>query len=759
MIVPPRGRWLVLILEIVFSGMAYSQVRKKVDLNKVPIDDYAFQLRRAHEKINLDGTPDEAVWQVADSLTDFYANYPFDTGYAVCKTVVRMMYNDRFLYLSAVCYNSKIGKNITQTMGRDWSVRDTDGLQFVIDPFNDKTNGFGFGISPYNAQRDGLVTNGGNDGVTTAWDNKWYSETQILEDRWTCEIAIPFSTLRFKPGLKEWRINFCRIDYKQNEMSTWVPLFRNFSVANLGYAGRMIWDEPIEKKGPSFSLIPYLTGQLDQNWPNATRNDLPATHSEKMKFNAGLEAKVPVSNSLNLDLAMNPDFSQVDVDRQITNLTRFELFFPERRNFFLENADLFDLFGGASVRPFFSRRIGIVRNPTTGLYELNPILFGARLTGKPSQNWRIGALNAATPNNEGLGQKGQNYTMLAFQRQLFKRNNFGAFLVNRQATGTASHYNLQADNQDFNRVFGFDYTQLSLDNRFSGKYFYHQSMGPNNRPQSYAYQASQSYSDRHWFINSSVQVVGSNYNPEVGFLPRRGFARTDQFIGYTFLPQGSQITGHGPSFSMSTFWNHGLGLGDEQLSLSYSLGFKNTSYLRFGVSRSYVRLFRPFDPSGRGGRGEFALDSGNGYAVRDYFMSYSSDIRKKFFFTFSATGGGHWNGNIMSLAGTLNARWIPFALFTFNWSYDKLYLPKPWGNSELLLLGPSANITLTNNLFFRVFYQYNQQANNINLNARLQWRFKPVSDLFLVYTDNYVADNYRVKNRAVVIKLTYWFNT
>lgn len=245
--------------------------------------------------------------------------------------------------------------------------------------------------------------------LNLAWDNKWYSEAKIYEDHWIIEAAIPFSTLRYNDGAGNWNVNFYRIDSKYNERSTWSPIPRNFNVINLAINRKLIFSEPLKKENTNLSVIPYVAMAADRNFIEGTSNPLMPT--------IGGDAKIGVGPALNLDLTVNPDFSQVEVDEQVTNLDRFEIFFPERRQFFLENADLFADFGSTNLRPFFSRRIGVDRDENTGQNVQNQILFGGRLSGKLDDNWRIGAMNMQTANDEEKGIAGKNFSVAAIKRR------------------------------------------------------------------------------------------------------------------------------------------------------------------------------------------------------------------------------------------------------------------------------------------------------------------------------------------------------
>ena len=277
------------------------------------------QLGKINKPIKVDGALD-SLWNEFEVLTDFKKSAPIDSGLALSKTEVRICYDNKYFYVYAKCYESKKGKHIVQSLKRDFSYPRTDAFVVFIDPFDDGVNGFSFSCNPYGAQREGLLESGGAQGVTTSWDNKWYSATQVSDTVWSVEMAIPFNSLRFTENNKTWGINFSRNDQKNNEISTWVHVPRNFNVANLAFTADVNWAETPPANGKNISIIPYIT-------TGANNNDY--------FVDGGLDAKIGLSTSMNLDLTVNPNFSTVEVDQQVTNLDRFEIFFPERRQFFI----------------------------------------------------------------------------------------------------------------------------------------------------------------------------------------------------------------------------------------------------------------------------------------------------------------------------------------------------------------------------------------------------------------------------------------
>ena len=292
---------------------------------------------------------DEAAWLEANVASDFFMVLPMDTSMAKVRTEVRMTYDDQNLYLIATCFHLLPGRYFVESLRRDFVFGKNDNFLLFMDTFDDQTNGFSFGANAAGAQWDGLMYEGGK--VDLSWDNKWTSVVKKDDDKWVFEASIPFKTIRYKKGITKWGINFSRLDLKTTEKSSWAPVPRQFPTASLAYTGILVWDQPPPQAGSNISVIPYVLGGSSKNY----EKDTPTSYKKEI----GVDAKIAVTSSLNLDLTINPDFSQVEVDRQVTNLDRFELFFPERRQFFLENGDLFANFGYTTIRPFFSRRIGL----------------------------------------------------------------------------------------------------------------------------------------------------------------------------------------------------------------------------------------------------------------------------------------------------------------------------------------------------------------------------------------------------------------
>ena len=494
-------------------------------------------------------------------------------------------------------------------------------------------------------------------------------------------------------------------------------------------------------------MIPYLSGGV-------SKNQLAGT-SEEFVSGAGFDAKIAVTPSLNLDLTVNPDFSQVEVDQQQTNLNRFELFFPERRQFFLENNDLFGDFGFRSIRPFFSRRIGIAQD-SLGRTQENRILGGARLSGKLNQDWRVGLLNMQTASDENIGVPAQNFTVATFQRQLFGRSNLGGILVNRQSFATADQ---QAKDpaanalSSFNRVAGLDFNLQSNDNKWTGKVFYHRSFGPEKVEKSFAHALFLDYNSRNFGFSYNHETVGDGFNAEVGFVPRSNYWRFEPQVDFRIFPETGSVFRHSLTFQGDVYTDEQMNITDENTRVRYSIQFRNTAFISFTVFNEYVKLLNSFDPTRSGGE---RLAAGQDFRNYRYGITYRSDTRENFFYNVSLYNGGFYNGNRVYFNSSINYRYQPFGSIAIDFQYNKLDFPEPYSSADLFLVGPKFDISFTDQLFMSTFVQYNSQIDNINLNTRFQWRFRPVSDLYVVYTDNYFPDNLKVKNRALILKLSYW---
>ena len=723
-------------------------------------------IKRASSEIILDGIMNEEAWKQADVADRFNQYFPYDTSLANAQTEVRMTYDDDYVYVIAVMHNLGPREYITPSLRRDFRGRGYDGFTVVLDTYKDRTNAFVFGVNPYGVQREGLITNGGNttrrgqassggnSSFSLTWDNKWQAEAKIYDNYWVAEIAIPFRTVRFNDNADSWFVNFYRIDSEYSERSTWAPVPRNLSLINLSFNKELKWDQAPANPGRNISLIPYTAFKTAKNFEDNSSTDTELT--------VGGDAKVALTSALNLDLTINPDFSQVEADQQVTNLDRFEIFFPEQRQFFLENADLFASFGSDNARPFFSRRIGITRDSTTGTNIQNPLYLGARVSGNLNNKWRVGLMTIQASKEDDISLPSTNYTVASVQHRIGIQSNVSAIFVNKQAfqDSIGGEFKLKPD--IWNRTFGLDLNLATPDNRWRGKGYYHRSFDQQQLDSTYSYGVGVNYQTYRWEARSDFRSIGANFNPEVGFVRRTDFNQIRGTVYYNLYPERGSIQSHAPGFDFDFLGNEEYGLTDWDLNVLYRINFRNNARFSMRLRRQYTFLFEPFDPSGTGG---IELPQNTDYAYNFVIANFTSDERHSFYYELGTSSGQYFNGNRLNLEGTLFYRHSRKVLASMNFEFNRIKLPEPYNDANLVLVGPRFDITFTRKIFWTTFIQYNNQIDNVNINTRFQWRYKPVSDIFLVYTDNYFAgvdgrfiDLNRPKSRALVFKLSYWFN-
>jgi hypothetical protein len=699
---------------------------------------FQFHIQKTTEPIIVDGSDNEPAWQQGETAGSFFMVLPMDTSRASVKTDIKMTYDDRNIYIIAICWLPKKGQSfMVESLRRDFNFGRNDNFIFFLDTYNDLTSGYTFGANAAGAQWDGTLYEGGKADLN--WDNKWISAVKNYDDKWIFEAAIPFKTIRYKKGIKEWGVNFSRLDITAAEKSAWAPVPRQFPTASLAYTGELTWDQPPPSTGLNFSLIPYALAGVSKNYEAKTE---PVYKKE-----IGADAKIALTSSLNLDLTVNPDYSQVEVDKQVTNLDRYELFFPEKRQFFLENNDLFGNFGFANIRPFFSRRIGLSV----------PISFGARLSGNIDKNWRIGVMDMQTKSQDSIGLPAQNFSVVAVQRKIFARSNIRLLFVNKQSLNyepgkdsTKQQYSL------YNRNVGAEYNLASANNLWTGKLMFLKSFSPDVSGNTFTHAANLQYNNRHWLLLWQHQYVGKNYTAEVGYVPRTNYINLNPTAAYLFFPKSGIVLSHGPKYVGTFYYNTSFKKTDYENILLYIFNLRDQSIFDVWVGNDWVQLQQPFDPTNSN---KDSLAAGTVHRWKAFGVEFFSKPQKLFTYNISTRFGGYYaNGDRYNVNVDLGYRIQPYAGITLSTAYNDIQLPQPWGRTIFWLIGPRIDITFTNKLFLTTFIQYNDQQKNINLNARLQWRYRPASDLFLVYTDNYYSYPLFVRNRAFVLKFTYWWN-
>ena len=700
-----------------------------------------------NEPIVVDGDLSEPIWQEAGAAENFQQYFPSDSILAKQQTQIKMLYDNSTLYLGVTVYSSG-DQYIIPSLQRDFRAGNNDNISFLFDTFKDGTNAFLFGINPLGVRREALITGGGADlsGFTTSWDVKWRGETKIGDGYYTAEIAIPLTSFKFREGETSWRFNSYRFDMQENETSTFAKIPQNQLVFNLAFMGEMVFEEPLGKSRTPLALIPYANGLASRDF------DISDSDAQ---YKVGGDAKIAVGNGMNLDLTLNPDFSNVQVDNVVTNLTRFEISLPERRQFFIDNNDLFGNFGNArDENPFFSRRIGLATNKEGQTIE-NRIIAGMRLSGKLSEDWRLGLLSIQTDEDLENEIASNNNTVFSLQKKLFSRSNIGVFFINRE---TFKDYDFQEDNDKYNRVFGVDYNLASADNKWVGKFFLHGSMTPEERDQESAGGAELVFNSRYFNMGLRGNYVGEGFQSDLGFVRRKDIIAARPFVELAFWPKKGKVNNHNLRLSPNAIWRPGLDMQNTDFTMfsSWTTKYRNQSEISGRMFNRYTFLTEEFEPSGKDNA--VPLPGNVGYHYTSFEIRYQSDRRKVFSYSIEPGFGQFYEGHRNVIAGSFNLRLQPKVIVGLQYEYNQLRMPKPYSNTEITIISPRVDITFNKSVFWTTLIQYSNRNDNLGVNSRLQWRFAPLSDLFVVYNDNYFVTDFGPKFRSLNLKFTYWLN-
>ena len=730
---------LILLVSPIFSkAQNMTEYQKKFQLNIQPTT----------SQIKIDGILDEPVWATAELAKDFHKKYPNDIGEPKRKTEVRLTYDDKNIYFGFKVYDS--GEAIVQSLKRDIGHDGGDGVGVMLDPLNQKTNGFFFVVSALNVQSEDQLSNSFMEKPSWSWDTKWSSATKDYGTYWIAEIAIPLKSLRFDPNQKQWGINFLRIDAKHNEYSPWTQVPTNFKSYDLGYMGILHFPSSLPKSKNNIIFQPYITGNGYEDKENGQTLQTSGT--------AGFDAKVAVNSSLNLDLTVNPDFSQVEVDQQVTNLTRFNIFLPEKRTFFLENSDLFSDFGIPPIRPFYSRTIGLDKEGNK-----IPILFGAKLSGNLDPLTRIGAMNMQTGKQGNYSA--ENFSAFTIHRRVLKRSSIKAYFLNREnfISDAAAKKN-PLDRYGRNAGISFEYTNLK--GSFSSWTHYNQSYKEGISKEDSYVETGFMANSKHWNYVTLVNNVGKNYYTDMGFVQRinnydavrdttirLGFKSLFANLAYTTTPPSGGIGKLTIGVNQDLVINPDNSFNESNAKFSAKSEYKNTSSIQLVAANTVLDL--KFPTSFTNATPIPAMR----YSFNQMGLEYMSDFRKPFGYRLGFTLGQFYNGTVKGFDVGLNLRKQPHLKFGIKTQFNHIELPKPYGSTYLILIQPRVEYNFNTQLFWTTFVQYNTQSNNFSVNSRLQYRYKPMSDFYLVYTDNYFTDPlFKNKNRALIFKFNYWFN-
>jgi len=709
----------------------------------------------------VDGAPEidgdvlgEAIWDDIVPATGFLQNTPDEGQPASERTEVRIIYTEDTVYFGIVCYVSDPSTIIVSDSRRDSSLNDTDSFQIIIDTYLDKQNGFLFGTNPAGLEYDGQVTNegqgggrfgggvvrrsgsqqqrGSGGGFNVNWDGVWQVSAEISELGWTAEIAIPFRTLRYPSGdVQTWGLNFQRNIRSRNEQSYWAPLPRQFRLHRLSLAGELQGIEVPPQR--NLKLTPYVLGQALRRTDDTKTTALG---------DFGADLKYSVTPSMTLDLTYSTDFAQVEVDDQQVNLDRFNLFFPEKRPFFLENAGLFSVGQPGQLEVFFSRRVGIGE----GGGQI-PIFGGGRLSGKVGSNTNVGFLNIQTQSVNATGTPSNNFTVARVRQDFQNRSNIGAMFVNRGATGNL------AGERDYNRSYAVD-GRWGIGQTGTVSGFAAQTDTPGLKGDTHAFNMAANYDSERYQLRGGFTEVGPNFNPEVGFYARRGYRRSDASVRTTFRPQNPLgILEWYPHASHYTIWNFVTGQQETQYThLDNGIEWRNGYQVSTGVNLTKEGVLEPFEifPGVT-----VPVDT---YDHAEAIMRFNTNQGAPISFTFRATVGGFFGGERVQMGPEVSMRTGQTFNAQLSWSRNDIDLP---GGAFVANLGTvRLNYSFTTRMFLQALVQYNDRADLWSSNIRFAILSDANTGLFIVYNDTQGLGDVRPTGagRTLTIKYSQLFD-
>ena len=716
----------------------------------------------------LDGLVNELFWAEMEPATNFIQQEP-DAGLpATEQTEVRIAFDDKDLYLGIICFDRQPENIVVTQNRRDANLADTDSIEILLDTFNDKQNAVVFGTSPTGIEYDGQVSKagqtrgsggtnvraggasgnsgaqrGGASAFNLNWDAVWWVRAQITERGWEAEVRIPFRTLRYRPGSEQvWGLNLKRNLRRRNEQSFWSPLSRAFEFHQIDLAGRLEGLELLTHR--NLKLLPYVLGGFKQDY--SIDND-----PTKSQHTAGLDIKYSLTPSLTLDATFNTDFAQVEVDEEQINLTRFDLFFPEKRSFFLENSGTFEFGSPREVEIFFSRRIGI---DESGVQV--PIDGGLRLSGKAGQ-FNIGLLSMQTRKVSGL-TPANNFSAARVSREFGRRSSLGGIAVSRQAT--SSRFSL--DRPSYNRTMGVD-ANLGF-GRYANLFSYFaKSLTPGRNSSNQAVASTFDYEDQHHGIDLAYQEVGRNFNPEVGFVRRRGYRKPSFAYRYTYTLEGKRLRNISSHFTWEgwhTIAREGQPRGKESGFEHYHFDtrWQNGSRLGIAWNRNFERIDKQFEifPG--------VLVSPGGYQYSEIVGNFNFNPSAVIFGGGNIAIGDFYGGTIRNL--NLNGGYRIGYRYTFTLSYVRNFVRLPEGDFNTDLVGYRFNWSLTPKSYFQSFVQYNSRTHQVGINARLGLLSTSSTGLYVVYNSRVATIDYldpheqdrRTLSRALFLKFNYLFD-
>lgn len=734
----------------------------------------------------VDGLVTDPQWEAAEPFTGFVQQEPDNGAPATERTEVRLLLSPTTLYVGIVAFDREPDRVLVSESRRDGDLNESDSVQIVLDTFDDDQNAFLFGTNPEGIEYDGQIAGegstggynprpgqrgsqrGGVTGFNANWDGDWTVRSQRTGRGWETEFAIPLRTLRYEAGPdRTWGLNVMRNIRRKNEQSFLAPIPRGYNLYRVSLARKVAGLDLPRRR--DLRVTPFALG-------DATRNPLAATAENRSRngFDLGLDVKWGVTPNLTVDLTANTDFAQVEADDQQINLTRFPLFFPEKRPFFLENASTFQFGAPQEVDLFFSRRIGLHAGQPVG------IVGGARMSGKVG-GWNLGVMNMQTeaafdPETGATLLSATNYAVARVQREV-GRSNFGGIFVNRQANGDWAG---RDGNEEANRAFGADAAvQLGEHARFFT--FLARTSPPADEEggassgalsDTMAGRAFLNYADPLHQGHLGFTQVGEDFDPQVGFVPRRGYRKYQARYYLDWQPAGIPGLAWVRRFSPHVTWNAYYGFDGEVQSGRghwHPIEFQPNSGGRFGVfvDRMRDRPEQDFTVYA-GADGERVTIPPGLYEWSVVTVNYLGNASARLYPTAYCRSGGFYDGDRrgcdLSLNGRIGARFQA----SVGWNRDRVTLPGGEFTTDLMPVRLNYSFTPLRRL--EALIQYNSQSASVSSNIRLVLLDRSGTGLFVVYNDLRNTANFdrfdpdtglpvpTVFGRSLIVKYTRLFD-
>jgi Domain of unknown function (DUF5916) len=701
------------------------------------------------EEPTIDGDVlSDTAWQHAAPITGFWQEQPEEGQPASERTEVRVVYTADTLYIGVVCYDREPSGIIVSDSRRDADLEETDSFQMIFDTYRDLQNGFVFGTNPAGIEYDGQVTNegqggaglgagqrqqsGSGSGFNINWDGAWTVSAAVTDLGWSAEFAIPFRTLRFPSGTDQvWGVNFQRNIRRRNERSYWAPIPRQYNIYRTTLAGSLAGIQtPIVR---NLKVTPYVLGNVLASGNRPVDSIVLGDVGGDVKYN--------LTPALTLDGTVYTDFAQVEVDDQQVNLDRFNLFFPEKRPFFLENAGFFSVGNPGEIDLFFSRRIGI--GPTG---EEVKILGGGRVSGKAGK-YNIGLLNMQTDDFEQRIAS-NNFSVVRISRDLPNRSAIGGLFVNRQGVGDL------ARDGDHNRTYAVD-GKWGLGQNTVLSSFVAKTDTPGISSDDFAYNVRSRTNLQRMDLEFGYQEVADRFNPEVGFLTRAGYRKPDARIMMRFRPNDFlRLQELRPHVTYRGFWGFDGFQETSYTHIDQHWQFKNSYEVHTGTNLTLEGVRTPFEiypgifvPPGTYQHAEAQL-----VLMTNQGAPLSLNLQ-----TFI---GGFFGGDRVTLNPTVRARFGE--TLTTELAYQRNDVNLPWGDFVTNLVRTRVSYSFDPRTFVQALVQYNDRADLWSVNLRFGWLQAANTGLFVVYTDTrYLYDlveRPERTDRSLIVKYSYMFD-